>query len=170
MSIPGWYQTVAEIAIGLAGFSGLVVALRHDKGPLSEIQKFRMGVLFGMAFGALFLSLVPHVLAALGLRDGLLWSYASLAMVAWSLIFVYLWISHSRRIARSVPEIFNRKAFATMTAGHIVNMCLQGGVVFASFEANASGIFGLGLIWYLIHASQQFVRMLFIQPRNENVT
>jgi hypothetical protein len=170
VAIPDWYQTIAEIAIGLAGFSGLAVALRRDTGPLSDIQKFRMSVLFGMAFGALFLSLVPHVLATLGVSDELLWGSASLAMVAWSLFFMYMWILRSRRIAKSVPEIFNRKAFAAMTVGHIVNLLLQAGVAFAWFESNTAGVFGLGLIWYLIHGSQQFVRMLFIQPRDENGT
>ena len=35
-----------------------------------------------------------------------------------------------------------------------------------AIESRAPGVYSLGLIWYLIHAAQQFVRMLFIQPRN----
>jgi hypothetical protein len=39
MIIPGSFQTVAEISIGFAGFSGLIVALRKDAGPLTDVQK-----------------------------------------------------------------------------------------------------------------------------------
>ena len=47
--------TVAQIAVALAGFSGLVVVLRRDKGPLNEIEKYRMSVLLATAFGAMFI-------------------------------------------------------------------------------------------------------------------
>ena len=55
--IPDSLQTIAEISIGLAGFSGLVVALRKGSGPLDDIQKYRLRILFSLSFGAMFLSL-----------------------------------------------------------------------------------------------------------------
>jgi hypothetical protein len=55
-----------------------------------------------------------------------------------------------------------------MTAGHIVNLVLQFGIVLSWFTDTAPGIFGGGLVWYLMHGSQQFVRMLFVQPRDEH--
>lgn len=168
MDIPDWYQTVAEIAIGLAGFSGLAVALRRDVGPLSEIQKFRMGVLFGMTFGALFLALLPGLLFDFGVANSMLWPLASAIMIVWSLLFMYLWLSRSRRVARSAPEIFNWLALSIMTTGHVLNLVLQFGFLFAWFGFEPQGVFGAGLIWYLTHGAQQFVRMLFIQPREEH--
>ena len=165
MDIPDWFLTITDVAIGLAGFSGLVVALRRGEGPLSDIQKFRMGVLFGMAFGALFLSLVPNLLADIGLDDGGIWQFASLAMITWSMFFMYMWISRSRQVSRTAPEIFDRRAFIVMTVGHVTNLTLQFSVALAVLESNAAGVFGAGLLWYLVHGSQQFVRMLFIQPK-----
>lgn len=167
MSIPDWYQTVTEVAIGLAGFSGLAVALRRGTGPLSEIQKFRMSVMFGMTFGALFLSMTPAVLADLGVPGKETWAIASIAMIVWSLLFMYLWMSRSRRVAATVPEIFDWRAFSAMTSGHVINLLAQLAALFSWFDVSASGIFGAGLVWYLVHGSQQFVRMLFIQPRDE---
>lgn len=168
MSIPDWFQTIAEVAIGLAGFSSLVVALRRDAGPLSNIQKFRMSVLFGMAFGAMFLSFTPWLLSASGVSPDFVWKIAALTMITWSVGFMYFWMSRSRRVAQSTPEIFNWRAFSTMTAGHIVNLVLQFSIVLSWFTDTAPGIFGCGLVWYLMHGSQQFVRMLFVQPRDEH--
>jgi hypothetical protein len=166
--IPDWYQTITEVAIGLAGFSGLVVALRRGTGPLSEIQKFRMSVLFGMTFGALFLSMTPGVLTTFGVIEKTTWALSATAMIVWSSLFVYYWISRSRQVAGTVPEIFHWRVFTVMTIGHIGNLLLQLGLLFSLTDLAAPGIFGAGLLWYLVHGSQQFVRMLFIQPRVEH--
>lgn len=169
MNVPDWFQTITEVAIGLAGFSGLAVALRRDTGPLSDVQKFRMGVLFGTAFGALFLSLFPYLLQSQGLSDNVLWRISSLGMALWSLSFLYLWVTQSRRVAKAAPEIFSRTAFTVMSAGHVANLCLQLAVAGSLIEENGAGFFGAGLVWFLAHSAQQFVRMLFIQPKDDHV-
>ncbi len=165
MTIPDWFQTIAEIGIGLAGFSGLVVALRKQAGPLSSIQIYRMRILFALSFGAMFLSLLPDLMSDLGLDELKIWRSSSLTMSVYSGLFLYWWIASSRRIAKTVPEIFTWRAFSIMATGHTINLLLQVAVLSSALDASAAGVYGAGLIWYLIHASHQFVRMLFIQPR-----
>lgn len=162
--IPESLQTIAEISIGLAGFSGLVVALRKDAGPLDDIQKYRLRILFSLSFGAMFLSLLPDTLVNFGVPDERLWFISSATIFAYSFLFIAWWIMSSRRIAQVAPEIFNWAAFSTMAAGHTI-VLLQLAVMLDFLENRAPGVISLGLIWYLIHASQQFVRMLFIQPK-----
>jgi len=164
MNLPGALQTIAEVGIGLAGFSGLLVALRKSSGPLSDVHKYRMRILFALTFGALFLSLMPEVLLALEISNNNPWAYCSLAMIVYSAGFLYWWIASSRRIAQMVPEIFHWRAFSIMSAGHVLNLILQSVVIFSLIDSGYAGIFLVGLIWYLMHASQQFIRMLFIQP------
>lgn len=65
--------TIAQIGIALAGFSGLVVVLRKIAGPLNAIGRCRMSVLLAIAFGAMFLALIPDALHHLGFRAGMLW-------------------------------------------------------------------------------------------------
>lgn len=158
-------DTIAEISLGLAGFSGLIVALRRNAGPLDEIWKYRMSVLFALAFGAMFLALLPSLLVNLGAGEQRIWRYASGLFCVYSMVFLAWWIVPSRRIARVVPEIFNWRAFNTMLAGHFIVFGLQLTLVFGLFTGRESGIFTSGLTWYLIHATQQFIRMLFISPR-----
>jgi len=165
MDAPASIQTIAEVSIGLAGFSGLVVALRRDTGPLDEVQKYRLSVLFALSFGALFLALVPDLLAALSLPAARTWPTASGVLFLYSLFFVWWWAGSSRKIAKVAPEIFDWKAFSCMALGHFIVLLLQLGMLLGYAEARAPGIFVLGLTWYLLHATQQFVRMLFIQPR-----
>ena len=163
--IPDSLQTIAEISIGLAGFSGLVVALRKGSGPLDDIQKYRLRILFSLSFGAMFLSLLPDMLVNFGVPDERVWIVSSAAIFACSFLFIAWWIVSSRRVARIAPEIFNWAAFSTMATGHTIVLLLQLAVMLGLLENRAPGVIALGLIWYLIHAAQQFVRMLFVQPR-----
>ena len=104
--IPDSLQTIAEINIGLAGFSGLVVALRKGSGPLSDIQKYRLRILFSLSFGAMFLSLLPDTLVNFGVPDERVWIGSSAAIFACSFLFISWWIVSSRRMVKIAPEIF----------------------------------------------------------------
>ena len=163
---PDSLQTIAEISIGLAGFSGLIVALRKNPGPLTDVQKYRLKILFAMTFGAMFLSLLPDLLLNFHVPDERIWFDSSAAMFTYSLFFIFWLVAGARRVAKVAPEIFNWLVFSSLTAGHVVVLLLQLAVMTGLIETRAPGIFSLGLIWYLIHAAQQFVRMLFILPRN----
>ena len=160
--------TIAQIGIALAGFSGLVVVLRRDKGPLNEIEKYRMSVLLATAFGAMFLALLPDTLTYLGLTGDGIWRLSSAFLAVFSVLFILIWVWSSRRFFRLAREIFSVPAFSLVVAGHVTNLVLQLLVSFGFFSRGQAGIFVLGLVWLLAHASQQFIRMLFIQPRNGN--
>jgi hypothetical protein len=164
--IPDSLQTIAEISIGLAGFSGLIVALRKNPGPLTDVQKYRLKILFAMTFGAMFLSLLPDLLLNFSVPDERIWFDASAAMFAYSLFFVIWNIAGARRVARVAPEIFHWVVFSSVTAGHIIVLLLQLAVITGFIGERAPAVFTLGLMWYLMHAAQQFVRMLFILPRS----
>lgn len=158
--------TIAEIAIALAGFSGLVVVLRKKIGPLNAIEKYRLSVLLATAFAAMFLSLLPSALHHLGLASHVLWRTSSALLAAFSVFFILGWVMSSRRFFHVAREIFSLPAFSLMTTGHLINLGLQLLVTFDLWGGGKPGVYLLGLIWLLAHASQQFVRMLFIQPRD----
>ena len=165
--IPEFLQTIAEIGIGLAGFSGLVVALRGRSGPLTELQKYRMRLLFMLAFGAMFLALLPAILESFGVPAERIWFDSAATMFVYSTWFLLTWMIPARRYAKTVPEIFNWYAFSIMSAGHTVVVLLQLATMLGIIEARAPGAYAAGLIWYLVHGAQQFMRMLFILPKTE---
>src|SRR5213595_1845599 len=61
---------IAQIAVTLAGFSGLVVAIRGDSPAEWDARDiWSLTWMYGTSFGALFLSLLPLVFASFHLRD-----------------------------------------------------------------------------------------------------
>jgi hypothetical protein len=77
--------TIAEIAIGIAGFSGVVVAF-VQRGSLPQADRLRFLAVFATAFSALLLAFVPSVLSYSGVRDAVVWRLSSLIMVLWSVL------------------------------------------------------------------------------------
>jgi hypothetical protein len=170
VDIPQSLQIIAEIGLGLAGFSGLIVAFRKDAGPLTNVQKYRLQILLALAFGAMFLALLPELLHYMGVPPDRLWTLAALVLSCYSIVFLIWWMTTSHRLKVSVPEIFNWLAFSRMAAGHVVVIILQLAVIFSFLDEQSPGAYFAALIWYLLHAVQQFTRMLFVQPRNVSAT
>lgn len=165
MQVPQSLQTIAEISIAFAGFSGLIVAFRKNTGPLTEVEKYRLQILLALAFGAMFLSFLPELLQNLEIEVQKIWVYASSALSLYSIVFLIWWISASRRIMRVVPEIFNWFAFSRMAVGHVAIVSLQVAVIFSVLVEKGAAVYVIALIWYLMHAAQQFARMLFVHPK-----
>ena len=163
LEIPGSLQVIAEIGVALAGFSGLVVAFRRERGPLNAIEKFRLQVLLTLALGGTFLSFLPELFLFAEVASASVWLYSSLCVVFYSGVFVTWWIAASRKIARIAPEIFNWFAFSRMTVGHATVVVLLLAAIFYPAQLSAAAAYVLALIWYLLHAAQQFTRMLFVQ-------
>lgn len=165
MEPPPILTVIAEISIAFAGFSGLIIALRGGSGPLTEVEKFRLRVMLLLAFGALFLALLPELLFYAGIEP--LWRLASLVFAAYSVVAVGWWIIVSMRMKNPHPEIFHWSAFSRMIGGHVIAFALQLGVVAGLIVDAAPATYLAGLIWYMVHAAQQFTRMLFVRLRDE---
>lgn len=167
MDISNTLPVIAEISIAFAGFSGLIVALRKNPGPLTPVQKYRLQVLLALSFGTLFLSFFPELLRAFGKGEIFVWRFSSIAVMLYSVIFVAWWVVRSLRVARAAPEIFQWFVWSRMLAGHAVIVGLQLWVLLTGNEERVPAAFLAGLIWYLLHAAQQFCRMLFIHVASD---
>lgn len=167
MHVPQSLQTIAEISIAFAGFSGLIVALRKKAGPLTKLEKFRLQILLILAFGAMFLSFLPEVLQSLELESRDAWMYAGTVLCLYSVVFLVWWVRKSRNLAHVAPEIFDWGAFSRMAVGHVAIILLQLAAIFSLVDDKGATAYVIALIWYLIHAAQQFARMLFVQPNSQ---
>ena len=167
MDFPGYLQTIGEVGIGLVGFSGLILALRKSVGPLDEVHKYRLKVLFWLSFGAIFLSFLPELLFTFGVRNELVWKLASICLSLYSLVFLVWWFSRTVRIKKSNPEIFTWTVFRLVVSVHIVVVFIQLAYLLSIPDIADAAAFSLGLIWYLMHSAHQFVRMLFVQPKHD---
>jgi hypothetical protein len=154
--------TIAEVAIGLAGFSGIVVVLsRTFERRLTPLERYRMFLLLvpslatsflGLSIMALYASEVP---GAMRIGSGLL--------AVFCLGFPASQIRRTIHFYRKVPELFQAPVLWGILGGYIVVGVLS--------VVHASGLIGvmpsvvfIGLLWPLFQSALQFARMLFIRP------
>lgn len=154
--------TISEVAVGLAGFSGIVVVLsRTFERRLTPLERYRMFLLLvpslatsllGLAILALYASDVP---GALRLGSGLLAVFC----------FGFPASQFRRTIIfyRRVPELFQAPVLWGILAGYIIvgTVSLLHAVGILS---ESPSIVLLGLLWPLFQSALQFARMLFIRP------
>jgi hypothetical protein len=65
----GWLQTLAEVAVALAGFSGLLAGVRYRSELESKINATRLRTIIETSLPILALSLLPTLLNGLGLSE-----------------------------------------------------------------------------------------------------
>jgi hypothetical protein len=160
-------STIAAAGLGIAGFSGVMTAFMKRPGRLTSVETYRVAVLLGVSFGAMFLAMVPMLLERLGVGEpAALWGRASGAMLVYSAVAMTIFLLATQQVRKQAPEIFNRWLFAGIAIGHVANAGIQLLNAWRAGASTASGIYIAGLMWYLVHAAVQFSRMLFIQPQD----
>jgi hypothetical protein len=156
--------TIAEISIGIAGFSGVVAAfLQRDQ--LHQLDQARFINLFVVAFSTLFLAFVPISLWHAGF-DGLgLWRWSSAAMLlAWlvnsgvTIFYVY------PVIRQNVPGRARRVPSAAVAVPSSANVLIQ--LLNLTGWAWEPGFlaFLCGLFIYLYCAAALFVYIVIYRP------
>jgi hypothetical protein len=153
---------IAEIAVGLAGFAGVVLAISRGREELVSYDAFRVFQLLANAISAMLLALVPIALYAAGVPMEDTWRASSGVMV-----LVTLGIGAGAfRFGREVdPEDLHWAIGSVLIGGTSINLtCQTLNVLHVGFH----GIFAVyyfGLFWFLTGAGMSFVTLLFIRPK-----
>ncbi len=152
---------VAEVSIALAGFTGVIAALRvrEDWHPLDI---WRVVALLLIGFGTLILALVPVALHSLGLSGSALWRASSGLSLAYMLI-AYLIVARYQPDRASIPH--HRKTAPLFFAIAVVTLATH---LLNSLAVLIPGIFGaffIGLILNLAVGGIQFANILLVRPQ-----
>lgn len=150
---------VAEVSVGLAGFTGIVMALYNRSDSWSEFDAVRALVLLITGFGALILSLVPLGLHFSGLSETAIWRVGSGAMAGYMLVYLLPWRSYRGLDWSRVPNNTAMVRFAW--GGALANVGLQ----LANLWFGRLSLFFFGLLWYLAYGCVQFAVILYLRPR-----
>jgi hypothetical protein len=157
---------IAQVAVTLAGFSGLVVAIRG--APPSDWHArdiWSLSWMFGTSFGALFLALLPLVLRWFHLRDDRIWIIASLVMSLSVVLFSAAMVSWGHRLTKSghPPRV---RIFPTLARLLLVlSATLAGAGALGVFPRLRIGFFMLGLVTCLLVAALSLVVFLVVLAR-----
>ena len=156
--------TIAEVAVGLAGFSGVVAVLGRQPGEFSRVEAGRLVVLLLSSLGALFFALIPFALFPLGLNPVSVWRTTSGLVAVFALSHIAISYTELRRVRREAPEIYSRSVAGTHFTILVVVLLLQLVGVAKGGEL-ALSLYIFGLLGLLAVAAFQFVRILFVRPR-----
>jgi hypothetical protein len=158
---------VAQLALGVAGFSGIAMYFKRRPGPLTEIEIYRIAILFLNSFAAMFSALVPFPLLAFGVSDVMTWRTGSALVAGYEVLFFLYYLPHSLRYRKRYPGLFNRYSLVLTYGGGFANLALQTAGALGLAGPRYAGIFMVGTLWLLFHATFQFGRILFVQPELE---
>jgi hypothetical protein len=156
---------VAELALGLAGFSAIVIALGERSGRIS-VDRLAVIFLLTASFVTLFLALIPLVLVALGLGESSSFRVSSAAMVIVAIVWLVALVPAGFR--ENVLEPMKESVFTPIALGlAVANIVLQGVSAAGLIGADPFGIYPLGLFVYLLGAASTFFRILLFVTRRQ---
>lgn len=115
--------TISELAIGLAGFAGVVVAFA-DRGELRQSDRYRFIGLFSQALTVALLSFVPFGFHHAGQVGGAIWRASSGVAIVFFLFHAWL-IGVRVRPEFSSAEAVPRFAAPTLSTLAMINLLLQ---------------------------------------------
>ena len=155
---------LAQVAVGLIGFSSVLVALSGEPSKWSALDSYRIKGMLGNSITLLLLSLVPFLLAFLGVDGALTWR-CSAGLVAVLLVIGmitnlrgYLRLSESHRAA-------TRPAFVWSIYFVAVLVLIAESAAALGILEPAEGIYFLGLYFTLVLSAYLIVRFLFARPQ-----
>jgi hypothetical protein len=144
------FTTIAQLAVGVTGFSGIVIAFNRQPGRLSEFEAFRI--------------LIPFALHYMNWSDIAVWRIGNASVAVFEFVFVTILVRLSLRFLRQYRELFNLFLLSFFVVGHAVNGVAQLFSALGWVDLPGLSIFLFGLLWLLFHSAFQFGRIIFVQP------
>jgi len=160
----GAYQTLAEFAIALSGFVGLVVAFRRREGRFHPADDFRIFIALIPGLVGAFLALLPVGLDMLVIEPATTLIVCSLIYAAVVLLVVVVIAIRNRRLPPDARAVLSRPltSFFYALFGFSVLANLANAMSF--FGEPRSGVYFLGIVAILVNSATVFARIVFIRP------
>ena len=151
------------MAIGLAGFSAILVALSGKPHQWTPVDAFRIRNILAFSFQSVFLSLIPLVLAFFSLPESTVWQASLLIIAIATLGDVLLVLSGVYRLSRPERAVLKTMVVSLVTA---VLLAMAAVELLAAFGIvrPAPGVFFLGLVVLLGVSTVLVARFLFARP------
>ena len=156
--------SIAEVAIGLAGFSGLVAAFgqRSDQSWRSD-QKARIVYLVTLSFVVITTSMLPSAISGWSKSASLVWGIPMVTCGALTLTSLLVWIVLSRRHGYKLQ--FPRTSILVLSASGTLQLAvlLSG---FGVILPYSPALFVLGLLSVLVFCANMFLALLHMTWRD----
>ena len=153
----------SQVAIGLAGFSAILVALSGKPHQWTPVDAFRIRNILALSFQSVFLSLVPLVLAFFSLPQPAVWQVSLLVLALGTLGGVALVLSGVYRLSAAERAVLKALVVSSVV---VVLSCMAAIELLAAFSVfgPAPAVFFLGLVVLLAVSTVLVARFLFARP------
>jgi len=155
--------SIAEIAIGLAGFSGLVAAFVQSSGhSWKGDQKARIVFLVILSFAVITTSLLPSAISGLSASPALVWGIPMIACGFVTLTSLLCWVVLSRRHHYRLQ--FPKTSISILS----ISGTLQLAVLLSGFGVvlpYSPALFVFGLLSILVFCANMFLALLHMTWR-----
>ena len=162
--MPESLATIAELGIGLAGFSSIVVALGYRSQRLGSLDRMRViGLLLGSLGASLFATL-PIVLADAGNAPSTIWRASSTALAAGLAgLLAYAFVAR-RDLSEPESAALHPAMWFLIIGGFSVFIPVLAWNAVGLRSAPSSGPYLSALYFLLVYSTAQFFRVLLVRP------
>ncbi len=155
---------LAELFIGIAGFSGIVVALSGSSVASDPLDRFRVVALLVIALGGAVFAAVPLVLADAGVPLKRSWMIASGAYSVYQALYS-AWLVRGRfTLPQAALDSLHPVMWILALGGSSISaVALLANAIGWPFST-AAGVYLYSLLYALLASCVQFVRLLVVRP------
>jgi hypothetical protein len=150
---------LAEIAVGLAGFSSIVVVFRRgsDSGSWKPEDVARFRIMIEASLVAALFAILPAALRGLGLMNPQLWPIASALLFS---LMMFNTVRRRREGRRLPPGSLNRPLNYFILTTSLVVASIQLLNVLGWLVPQGPGPYLFGVTWYTVYAGIMFYRLV----------
>lgn len=152
-----------EFGVGLAGFSGVVVAFSQRSGELNDYDRFRVIVLLMCALLPAFVGTLPVLLEGFAIRGLEACRAIGTSVVAGSAGFLGVTILSARRMSSDARSSLSPVIWRVAMGGTVLFVTWNALNLVGWPRPLSSGPIVAVLVWYLALASLMFFRLLLVR-------
>ena len=156
------FETLAQIALGIAGFSAVVMAVSDRPADLYRSDSLRILSLLVVSLGRLVLALLPSGLALADVPRASIWRIGSAAAVAGWLAWAVYFPRRLYQLPRGV--LFPAPIIATNFTLSVLNLGAQALNAAGLFPGTAAAIYYFGIVLGLVFSAAIFANVVFRRP------
>lgn len=169
--IPDSLLTIAELALGLAGFSGVILVFGGLPDRMHPLDSIRVRLLLSMSLGAMVLALLPFGMQLFSLGETSIWRLACGALGAYGLFMGAVFLHDLRRMTEASRwQLFGSGAQGArvwaIAVGFFSLAVFFAQVLHAAGWLSGSGtaVFFSGLLWLVAMGAYLFASLVFDRP------
>ena len=157
-------QLIAEIALGILGFSAILIGLSRKSDGFSAPDNFRIQLLSYSSIGALFCALIPFAVFG-NIHNETSWLIVNWILCLYSVLGLFIFPKRviSLRI-QGYSDLFPLPLFIIQMGVLAVNFLISGLMIIDFIEAKEN-FYVFCLMLFLIQGSIAFVRTIFYRAQ-----